>query len=70
MLASTTHLQQVFVNLVNNAVDAWRQPDGRVEIRSWLDGGMIRADVVDNGAGILPENLPSIFLPFFTTAGE
>ena len=68
MLASTTHLQQVFVNLVNNAVDAVAgRPDGRVEIRSRLDGGTIRVDVVDNGAGIPPENLSSIFLPFFTT---
>jgi two-component system NtrC family sensor kinase len=68
VLASITHLQQVFVNLVNNAVDAVAgKTDGRVEIRSRLSDGRVRVEVADNGAGIPEDHMSSIFLPFFTT---
>jgi two-component system sensor histidine kinase HupT/HoxJ len=61
-------LQQVFMNLVQNAVDATAGRDGAiVKIRAWRDDGQIHVEVVDNGPGIAPENLPKIFDPFFTT---
>ncbi len=69
MLACPAHLQQVFVNLINNAVDAVAgKAGGRVIVRSrfWEDG-LARVEIVDNGCGIAPEHLSSIFLPFFTT---
>ena len=68
VIASPSNLQQIFMNLVNNAVDAVAgRPGGEVKIASRLDGGKVRVDVADNGAGIPPENLSKIFLPFFTT---
>ena len=66
--ASANDLQQVFVNLVNNAIDALDgRPSGAVTLRSRLAGGSVRVEVQDDGCGIAPENLSRIFLPFFTT---
>jgi len=60
-------LQQIFLNLVNNAIDAIGK-DGKVTIKTKkLDENSIQIDVVDNGKGI-PQNIIShIFEPFFTT---
>ncbi len=61
-------LQQIFINLVNNAFAAM-QDGGRLEIKGRLgdDGQTIVTTVSDNGSGIPPENLKRIFEPFFTT---
>jgi two-component system, NtrC family, sensor kinase len=69
MVACPAHLQQVFVNLVNNAIDAVAgRRDGRVTVRTrYWEGSQAHLQVVDNGCGIPPEHLSSIFLPFFTT---
>ncbi len=60
-------LQQVFLNLLNNAVDAVGK-GGKLEIRTALDAeGRLVLEFADNGPGIKPENLKQIFDPFFTT---
>jgi len=61
-------LQQVFINLVNNAFAAMKD-GGRLEIRSRLgrDGRTVVTQVIDNGCGIPAENIKKIFEPFFTT---
>jgi signal transduction histidine kinase len=60
-------LQQVLVNLVNNAFQA--VDDGCVlEIEASPEGNdKIRIAISDNGCGMPEENLPKIFEPFFTT---
>lgn len=72
--ARANELQQVFVNLVRNAVEALedvedggapRAPRVAVQI-SAADRGA-RATVLDNGPGIEPEHVSVIFDPFFTT---
>ncbi len=68
LVAPPGHLQQIFVNLLNNALDAVAgKPDGGVLIRSRYTDAMVKVEVSDNGCGIPAENLARIFLPFFTT---
>lgn len=63
-------LGQVFVNLVNNAIDALSgQADAIVEIDARQDGDRVVVTVSDNGPGIEPAQLPKVFEPFFTTKG-
>ncbi|KJS00521.1 MAG: hypothetical protein VR65_11840 [Desulfobulbaceae bacterium BRH_c16a] len=60
-------LQQVFLNLINNALDAVGSK-GIVEISSSLRAdGNLEVECADNGPGIRSENLKQIFDPFFTT---
>jgi two-component system NtrC family sensor kinase len=62
-------IQQVFLNLINNARQAIEahQPKGWIKISTEARGEMVRVSVQDNGPGIAEENLSKIFDPFFTT---
>ena len=67
-----TQLQQVLINLFNNAIDAILTQHGTSggELRILAgnqDAGFVQITVADNGCGITPENLPKVFSPFFTT---
>jgi two-component system NtrC family sensor kinase len=60
-------LQQIFLNLINNAIDAIGK-DGKVTIKTrGRDQSSIQISVVDNGKGIPQEIISHIFEPFFTT---
>ncbi len=61
-------LQQVFLNLLNNAHDAIGS-DGRVTVTTRPDSkkGEAVVSIGDTGTGIPPDALPRIFDPFFTT---
>ena len=59
-------LQQVFLNLLNNAMDAVGE-GGRIVIESRDENGFIEVAISDNGPGIPKEFQESIFDPFFTT---
>ena len=60
-------LEQVFLNLITNAVHAMPQ-GGDLTIRASLeDANKIKIQVQDTGTGISDENLPHIFDPFFST---
>lgn len=60
-------LQQIFLNLINNAIDAIDK-DGRITISTKKrDLNSIQVDVIDNGKGIPPDIMRHIFEPFFTT---
>jgi signal transduction histidine kinase len=59
-------LNQIWANLIDNALDAI--PDaGRVEVRATRDDGRVAVRVVDNGSGIPDHVRERIFDPFFTT---
>ena len=68
VVGSAGQLQQVMMNLVQNACDATAgQPQARLVISAQVDGDSVRVRFADNGPGIAGENLPRIFDPFFTT---
>lgn len=67
-----THLQQVLLNLMNNAMDSVVEQNnangGVIVVKAFLGGdGTIILSVNDNGTGIDSEDLDKIFTPFFTT---
>jgi signal transduction histidine kinase len=62
----TGELNQVWANLIDNALDAARE-SGRVEIKAARNGGQVLVRVIDDGPGIPPEERERIFDPFFTT---
>ena len=67
---SPSEMQQVLLNLINNALDAMEKTGGRIKIStkiSEIEPGHIVIVVEDNGPGIPEANLPRIFDPFFTT---
>jgi signal transduction histidine kinase len=70
ILANPDQIQQVVINLANNALDA--MPEGgtlTVQTELLQNGALSWAclKVVDTGAGIPSEVLPNVFEPFFTT---
>jgi len=65
---SPSQINQVFLNLVNNAAQALGPGPGEIRITTRREGaGHVAVEVADNGKGIPPEVLPKIFDPFFTT---
>jgi two-component system NtrC family sensor kinase len=65
-------LQQVFTNLIINAMHA-SVPETSITIKSRYSpalgefGGAVELQFIDQGSGIEPENIKKIFEPFFTT---
>jgi len=59
-------LQQIFLNLMNNAIDAIGK-DGLIEIGSSCDDSDIYISIMDDGPGISEEMQKRVFDPFFTT---
>ena len=86
VMADPEHLQQVFLNLVLNALDATEKggtirmtagpdselpPDGRASIlRGKADAPTLSVHVIDSGKGLSAEDLNHVFEPFFSTKGR
>jgi two-component system NtrC family sensor kinase len=67
ILADKTQLGQVFLNLINNAIDAI-EGRGRITITTTLQwDDRVKIDIEDTGRGMTPEQLQKIFMPFYTT---
>ena len=65
-------LQQVLINLFNNAIDAIVEKHGNIGGKIFIEtrpdlNGTVTIRIQDNGNGIKPENMKKIFSPFFTT---
>lgn len=65
--ASPSELQQVFLNLINNALDAMEPGGGELDITTRFENGTVVVSIADTGCGIPKANLSRIFDPFFTT---
>ncbi len=59
--------QQVFYNLIRNAYQAISRPDGRITLRTRVNDYEYVISIEDNGTGISPEHMGSIFEPYRTT---
>ena len=64
---SPAEMQQVFLNLINNAVDAMGKTGGRIDVATTGDKDYVSVKISDSGPGIPKLNLGRIFEPFFTT---
>jgi two-component system NtrC family sensor kinase len=64
---SQTEIQQVLLNLINNALYALQKKGGKIDITTRLAGRYVLIIVEDDGPGIPQANLGRIFDPFFTT---
>jgi two-component system NtrC family sensor kinase len=65
--ADPHQLQQVFLNMVNNAVDAIleRSPEGDLWVRTGVSGDRLFVEFVDSGPGV--QDATRVFDPFYTT---
>jgi signal transduction histidine kinase len=59
-------LNQVWTNLIDNAIDAM-DGKGELTIRTNLENNCVLVEIIDNGSGIPDEIQPHIFDPFFTS---
>jgi two-component system sensor histidine kinase HydH len=69
VMADPVRLTQALLNLAINAIQAVERK-GRIEVSAAVADGMVCVIVSDNGPGIPPEKLASIFDPYFTTKAE
>lgn len=60
-------LNQVWTNIIDNAIDALPAQGGAITLRTRREGDFVRVFLIDNGSGIPAEVLPHIFEPFYTT---
>jgi C4-dicarboxylate-specific signal transduction histidine kinase len=76
ILAEHNRLEQVFINLVSNAIDAMDEKDElpdvtdkekRLTIESFAENGDVCVKVIDTGVGMSEEVKNKIFEPFYTT---
>jgi two-component system, NtrC family, C4-dicarboxylate transport sensor histidine kinase DctB len=68
VMAGDVRLQQVFVNLFSNAIDAMKAaPEKILFVRAMADPGGVQVSVQDTGPGVPEEVLESVFDPFYST---
>ena len=68
--ADGRQLEQVFLNIINNAVAAMEKEGILIISAHSTNDNMVDISFSDTGYGIPPENMDKIFKPFFTTKGE
>jgi len=66
ILCNPTELRGVFVNIINNALDAMPD-DGRISFSTWSEDGTVFISISDTGEGMPDEVKKNIFDPFYTT---
>lgn len=62
-----SQINQVFLNLITNAVQAMPEERGTITLTTRMEGDGVKVEVADDGAGIPSAVMDKIFDPFFTT---
>ena len=72
VVGDRVELQQVVINLIMNALQAMAATGvtARLELRTQLDGGVVRLSVRDSGPGIADSDSARLFEPFFSTKAD
>jgi signal transduction histidine kinase len=71
VMADRVQLQQVFMNLMLNGIEAMKDNGGELSIKSQLgEDGELLISVTDNGIGLPAERADEIFNAFFTTKSQ
>lgn len=66
---SPSQINQVLLNLLNNAAHAVELENGKIEISAGVHGNYVYVQIADNGYGMDEKTIANIFEPFFTTKG-
>ncbi|KAA9333333.1 hypothetical protein F0P96_10200 [Hymenobacter busanensis] len=66
VVAQPSALNQVWTNLVDNAIDVL-PAEGELRVQTRRDGDLACISIIDNGPGIAPDVQPHVFEPFYTT---
>jgi signal transduction histidine kinase len=66
-MVDPVQLQQVFMNLVLNAIEAMKDSGGELTVKSQLQDGQLQFSVSDTGVGLPMEKMDQIFSAFFAT---
>jgi nitrogen fixation/metabolism regulation signal transduction histidine kinase len=71
VMLDAEQLKRVFVNLIDNAIEAFdrTQENKRIYIKTFHDAArdLVVAEIADNGAGIPPADFQKLFQPYFST---
>jgi len=67
IIASKSHLQGVWINVLVNCIDAMDKPRGLIRVSTQYVDKLFKIIFADNGMGIPQDQLGRIFSPFFTT---
>jgi PAS domain S-box-containing protein len=70
VMADPVQLQQVFMNLVLNAIEAMKDSGGELTVKSELQDGQLQFSVTDTGVGLPLEKMDQIFSAFYTTKAQ
>ena len=67
IMVDRVQLQQVFMNLMLNGIEAMEDSAGELTVKSELQDGQLQFSVSDTGVGLPAEKMDQIFSAFFTT---
>ena len=67
IIADRVQLQQVFMNLMLNSIEAMKDSGGELKVNSELQDSQVQFSISDTGVGLPAEKLDQIFSAFFTT---
>jgi signal transduction histidine kinase len=67
VMAGRVQLQQVFMNLMLNGIEAMRDSGGELTVKSQVLDSQVLFSVTDTGVGLPTEKMDQIFSAFFTT---